>query len=110
MERGDHGRGEVYLGQRLLDQFDPAIAGAFGDGEGSVAHAQARVAALMTGSPAVGLLHPGDVVVALGSVPIRSMADLRGRLYVSAPDSKVALSVVQGTTSRVVDVTLGASP
>lgn len=70
----------------------------------------ARVAALMTGSPAVGLLHPGDVVVALGSVPIRSMADLRGRLYVSAPDSKVALSVVQGTTSRVVDVTLGASP
>ena len=28
-----------------------------------------RVAALMSGSPATGLLHPGDVVVALGSVP-----------------------------------------
>ena len=50
----------------------------------------AEVAQLMTGSPATGLLQPGDVVVALGSVPIRSMADLRGRLYVMAPNSKIA--------------------
>jgi S1-C subfamily serine protease len=70
----------------------------------------ARVAGLMAGSPATGLLHPGDVVVALGAVPIRSMADLRGRLYVSAPKTKIALSVVEGTTTHVVDVTLGASP
>jgi S1-C subfamily serine protease len=70
----------------------------------------ARVAALMTGSPATGLLSPGDVVVAVGSVPIRSMADLRGRLYVLAPDSKVELSVLEGSSTHVVDVTLGASP
>jgi S1-C subfamily serine protease len=70
----------------------------------------ARVATLMPGSPATGLLHPGDVVVAMGTVPIRSMADLQGRLYVSAPEAKVALSVVDGTADRVVDVTLGASP
>ena len=69
-----------------------------------------RVAALMSGSPATGLLHPGDVVVALGSVPIRSMADLRARLYVMAPESKVGLSVLDGSTTHVVDVTLGASP
>jgi S1-C subfamily serine protease len=70
----------------------------------------ALVAALMPGSPATGLLHPGDVVVALGSVPIRSMADLRARLYVMAPRSTVGLSVLAGASTRVVDVTLGASP
>jgi S1-C subfamily serine protease len=64
----------------------------------------------MTGSPAAGLLQSGDVVVALGSVPIRSMADLRGRLYVMAPKSKIELSVLEGATTHVVDVTLGASP
>jgi S1-C subfamily serine protease len=70
----------------------------------------ARVAALMAGSPAAGLLQAGDVIVGMGAMPIRSMADLRGRLYVSTPNAKVALSVVEGTTTRVVDVTLGASP
>jgi S1-C subfamily serine protease len=69
-----------------------------------------RVAALMAGSPAAGLLHPGDVVMALGSVPLRSMADLRARLYVMAPRSKVGLSVLNGASTHVVDVTLGASP
>ncbi len=80
--------------------------------EGSTASGSsgARVAALMAGSPANGLLHPGDVVVALGSVPIRSMADLRARLYVMAPKTTVGLSVVAGTSTHVVDVTLGASP
>lgn len=70
----------------------------------------AEVAQLMAGSPAAGVLQPGDVVVGLGAVPIRSMADLRGRLYVMAPDSKIELSVLEGATTHVVDVTLGASP
>jgi S1-C subfamily serine protease len=70
----------------------------------------AEVAQLMTGSPATGLLQPGDVVVAMGGVPIRSMADLRGRLYVMAPNSKIQLSVQQGAATHIVDVTLGASP
>jgi S1-C subfamily serine protease len=64
----------------------------------------------MPGSPATDVLQPGDVVVALGAVPIRSMADLRGRLYVLAPNSKIELSVLEGATTHVVDVTLGASP
>ena len=70
----------------------------------------ARVATVMSGSPATGLLQAGDVVVALNSVPIRSMADLRARLYVLPPDSTVGLEVTDGSTMRVVDVTLGASP
>jgi S1-C subfamily serine protease len=70
----------------------------------------AKVAAIMPGSPAVGVLHPGDVVVALDSVPIRSMADLKARLYVLPPDSTVGLSIDDGSTTHVVDVTLSASP
>jgi S1-C subfamily serine protease len=64
----------------------------------------------MSGSPADGLLHPGDVVVAVDSEPVRSMADLRARLYVLSPNVTVGLSVVEGSTTRVVDVKLGASP
>jgi S1-C subfamily serine protease len=80
--------------------------------EGSTAAGSggAEVATLMAGSPATGLLHPGDIVVALGSVPIRSMADLRARLYVLPPDSTVGLSVTDGSTTHVVDVTLSSSP
>jgi S1-C subfamily serine protease len=70
----------------------------------------AGVSSLMTGSPALGLLHPGEVVVGMDSVPIRSMADLRARLYVMAPDTTVGLSVLDGTATTVVDVTLSASP
>jgi S1-C subfamily serine protease len=70
----------------------------------------ALVATLMTGSPAVGLIHPGDVVTAMGSVPIRSMADLRARLYVMAPETTVGLSVLDGSSTRIVDVTLSPSP
>jgi S1-C subfamily serine protease len=79
-------------------------------GEAAPGSGGAEVAQLMSGSPASGLLQPGDVVVALGSVPIRSMADLRGRLYVMAPKTKIELSVLEGATAHVVDVTLGASP
>jgi S1-C subfamily serine protease len=70
----------------------------------------AEVAQLMAGSPATGVLTPGDVVVALGAVPIRSMADLRGRLYVLPSNSKIELSVLDGASTHIVDVTLGPSP
>jgi S1-C subfamily serine protease len=70
----------------------------------------AVVASLMTGSPAAGLISPGDIVTAMGAVPIRSMADLRARLYVMAPQTTVGLSVQEGSSKRVVDVTLTPSP
>jgi S1-C subfamily serine protease len=68
------------------------------------------VAQVMPGSPAAGHLQPGDVVASLNSVPIRTMADLRGRLYVLPPSTQVTLSVHQGSASDVVGVTLSASP
>jgi serine protease Do len=79
-------------------------------GDTAAGSSGALVASLMTGSPAIGLIHPGDVVTAMGAVPIRSMADLRGRLYVTAPETTVGLSVLDGSSTRVVDVTLSPSP
>ena len=70
----------------------------------------ARVAAVVAGSPAAGRLHSGEVILNMGSVPIRTMADLRARLYVLAPATTVALSVLDGAATHVVDVTLSASP
>ena len=43
----------------------------------------------------------------MNSVPVRTMAELRARLYVLTPHSPVALSVIDGTATKVVDVTLG---
>jgi S1-C subfamily serine protease len=70
----------------------------------------AKVAAVMPGSPAFGRLQAGEVIVGIGSVPIRTMAELKARLYVMAPGSPVDFSVRQGGSTQVVDVTLGASP
>ena len=70
----------------------------------------AAVATVAPGSPAAGHLASGDVIAEMDSVPIRTMADLRGRLYVLPPSTRVSLGVDQGAKSEVVDVTLSASP
>jgi S1-C subfamily serine protease len=70
----------------------------------------ALVAALMSGSPAAGRLHAGEVIEALDATPIRTMADLRARLYVLPPHTTVALTVGDGASIQVVDVTLSSSP
>jgi S1-C subfamily serine protease len=70
----------------------------------------ALVSSIMAGSPAASSLQPGEVITKLGTYPIRSMAELRARLYVLAPDTRVVLSVVNGTQTKVVAVTLSPSP
>jgi S1-C subfamily serine protease len=70
----------------------------------------AQVTSVMSGSPAVGRLQPGEIIVGVGTLPVRTMAELKARLYVLAPASTVALSVIDGTVTRIVDVTLSASP
>ncbi len=59
--------------------------------------------------PAAQKLHAGDVVAAINSVPVRTMAELRARIYVLAPGTTVALSLRDGGGVRVVGVTLGGS-
>jgi S1-C subfamily serine protease len=70
----------------------------------------AEVAALKVNSPAAGHLHVGEMIVAVNDAPVRTMAELRARLYVLAPGTTVALSVLDGNVTRVVDVTLSGSP
>jgi S1-C subfamily serine protease len=72
--------------------------------------AGAQVATVMAGSPAAGHLHTGDVIQSVNSLPIRSMAELRGRLYALAPATPVVLSVQDGSSTSTVDITLSASP
>jgi hypothetical protein len=44
------------------------------------------------------------------SLPLHPMAELRGRLYALAPATPVVLSVQDGSSTTLVDITLSASP
>jgi S1-C subfamily serine protease len=70
----------------------------------------AKVVQVQANSPAAhGGLQAGQVIVAVNSLPVRTMAELRARLYVLAPGASVALAV-QGTSgTKVVDLTLAES-
>jgi S1-C subfamily serine protease len=69
----------------------------------------ARVAQVQSGGPASGRLQVGQLIVAMDSTPVRSMAELRGQLYVLPPGTTVTLSVQQPAGTKVVDITLGTS-
>jgi S1-C subfamily serine protease len=69
----------------------------------------ARVAEVQSGGPASHVLQVGQLIVAVDSIPVRTMAELRARLYVLAPGTPVTLSVQQPGEPKVVDVTLGTS-
>jgi S1-C subfamily serine protease len=71
--------------------------------------AGAMVAQVQPGGPASGRLQVGQLIVAVDSTPVRSMAELRGRLYVLQPGTTVSLSVQQTGGPKVVDIRLGTS-
>jgi S1-C subfamily serine protease len=62
-----------------------------------------------TSGPAAGHLKAGEVIVAIDSLPVRSWAELKARLYVQEPGATVLVSVQEGDDIRVVGVTLGGS-
>jgi S1-C subfamily serine protease len=71
----------------------------------------ATVTRVMPGSPAASAgLRPGDVVVAVGSHPVGSLAELQERLYTVPPGDPVQLSVARGAGNVVMSVTLADSP
>ena len=51
--------------------------------------AGAKVAHGAAGGPAAGRLQPGQVIVAVDALPVRTMAELRARLYVLPPGTAV---------------------
>jgi serine protease Do len=60
--------------------------------------------------PAADALEEGDVIVAVDDTPIRSMADLRSRLYMLPAGSPVWLRLWRHDTLTTVEVDLGSSP
>jgi len=56
------------------------------------------------------LLRPGDVVMGVDGQKVRSMAELRSRLYVLPPGTRVELRVFRGGSTLTVAVDLAASP
>ena len=69
----------------------------------------AKVAEVQSDGPASGLLQAGQLIVAVDSTPVRTMAELRARLYVLPPGTPITLSVQQPAGTKVVDITLGTS-
>ena len=69
----------------------------------------AKVETVSANSPATGKLAVGQVIVGVNTRPVRTMAELRARLYVLAPGAAVAVSVQQAAGTKVVDLTLGGS-
>jgi putative serine protease PepD len=70
----------------------------------------AQIVAVGATGPSAHALEPGDVIVSLDGAPVRSMAELRSRLYVLGPASTVHLDVERQGTTIDVDVTLASSP
>ena len=69
----------------------------------------AKVETVSANGPAQGKLTVGQVIVGVNAMPVRTMAELRARLYVLAPGAAVAVSVQQVSGTKVVDLTLGGS-
>ena len=71
--------------------------------------AGAKVVTVQASGPAAGRLLSGQVIVAVNSQPVRTMAELRARLYVLSPGTPVSVLVQGPSGPHVVSVTLSAS-
>jgi S1-C subfamily serine protease len=71
----------------------------------------AEVTKILPGSPASEAgIEPGDVVVAVGTHGVSSVADLQERLYTVPPGTTVDLAIERGPANAVMKVTLADSP
>jgi len=78
-------------------------------GSDAPGNAGAKVDVVHADGPAVGRLQAGQVIDAVNGGPVRTMAELRARLYVLAPGTAVAISVQQASGPKVVGITLAGS-
>ena len=95
-----------------LRSGDKVVHGWLGISGGDAATGSgAAVESVTTGGPADhARIVPGQVIEAVDAAPVRTMAELRSRLYVLAPGSAVSLSVTRpGGGVGVVTVRLGSS-
>ena len=71
--------------------------------------AGAKVVSVEVNGPAAGRQQSGEVIVAVNSQPVRTMAELRARLYVLPPGAPVIVSIQGPSGTHPVSVTLSAS-
>jgi hypothetical protein len=57
-----------------------------------------------------GILRPGDVLLAVNSEPVRTMADVGTLLYTSSPGQPITLTIARGGHRMTAVVRLAASP
>ena len=95
--------GDLRSNNRVVHGWLGVEGGDAGNNTGAMVHTVAA------SGPAARLLRAGEVIVAVDALPVRTMAELRARLYVMGPGTVVAVSVHDGDATRVVDVTLGGS-
>ncbi|MBN1245374.1 trypsin-like peptidase domain-containing protein [Candidatus Bathyarchaeota archaeon] len=70
-----------------------------------------RIAAVTTGGPSDGALNVGDIIIALNDTPIRNNDDLASYLEEKTlPGQSLGLTVVRGSSTTDVSVTLGTRP
>lgn len=71
----------------------------------------AEVTTVLSGSPAASVgLEPGDVIEAVDTHVVGSLADLQARLYTSPPGSRLVLTVLRNGAVSTVPVVVRASP
>jgi len=70
----------------------------------------ALVTSVDTAGPAEGRLQSGDLIQWIDGRRVRSMADLRSRLYLLAPGAWVTLGVERDGELRTLGLSLGTSP
>jgi S1-C subfamily serine protease len=78
--------------------------------DGASSSSGALVEAVEQGGASAGVLRPGEVIRSIDGQPVRSMAELRDRLYVLPPGARVLLGVWSGRSTRSVAVDLSGSP
>jgi len=71
---------------------------------------QARVIAVTEHGASWGKILPGDTIVAIDSVRVRTMADVGSILFTSSPGQPLDLTVLRDGRPLVVEVVLAASP
>ncbi len=90
--------------QEMTQSQDHAIVAALSS-LGIPVTTQVTVASVAAGSPAVGHLRPGDVIVAVDGTPIDSEGTLRSAITKHAPGDTVHFTVVRDGATVQVDVT-----
>lgn len=69
----------------------------------------AEVVSVLEGGPAVGLLHPGDTINAVGEAPVRLLGEAIAAVQARRPGDRVLLQVTDAQgAARTVEVVLGA--